>query len=59
MPFSASVICGVFFFHLIHIGKMFPFEDFFSFGETKNCSGQDWVNRECGAQGHAILVKNY
>ena len=32
MPFSAST---VFSFHLFHIGKMFPFENFFSTGETR------------------------
>ena len=38
-----------FLFHLFHISKMFPFEDFFSSGETKkSCSGWDWVNRGAG-----------
>ena len=32
MPFSASAL---FLFHLFHISKMFPFEDFFSPRETK------------------------
>ena len=32
MPFSAS---AVFLFHLFHIGKTFPFEDFFHPGKQK------------------------
>ena len=49
MPFSASAI---FSFHLFHIGKTFPFEDFFHQGGQKNShSGRDWVNREGGEQG--------
>ena len=47
MPFSAS--CH-FLFHLFHMGKMFPFEDFFHRGNKKSCLGWDHVNREGGAQ---------
>ena len=49
-----------FFFHLFHIGKMFPLEDFFIWGnEKKSCSGWDLVNGEGGAWGVMLfLVKN-
>ena len=46
-----------FLFHLSHISKMLPFEDFFHLGkqnksnkQTDKMLGQDWVNREAGAQ---------
>ena len=41
-----------FLFHLFHIGKMFPFEDFFHPRKQKKSRlGQDRVNRERGARG--------
>ena len=55
MPFSAFAVL----FHLFHISKMFPFEDFFHPGKhtQKSCSGQNWVNREGRVM--LVLVKNY
>ena len=45
-----------FLFHLLHIGKMFPFEDIFSFGETKEDSwGKIRWTRRVGHGGHAIF----
>ena len=43
MPFSAS---AVFWFHLFHIGKRFPFEDFTHPGKQNIHLGHDWVNTE-------------
>ena len=45
-----------FLFHLFHIGKTLPFEDFFPSGETKR-SWLEWdqVNREGGAQRSCYL----
>ena len=54
MPFSAS---AVFLFHLFHIGKMFPFEGFFSSKEIKKKIAQDeigWRGR-VGHRGLAVL----
>ena len=56
MPFSAS---ATFLFHLFHISKMFPFEDFFPLGKQRSRSAWDQVNREGGAWGVIlVLVKN-
>ena len=56
MPFSAS---AVFLFHLFHIGKTFPFEDFFIQGNKIKSLGQERVNREGGAWGSCcFLVKS-
>ena len=49
MPFSAS---AVFLFHLFHVSKTFPFEDFFHWGNQKKSLR---VNKEGGAWGHAIF----
>ena len=47
-PFSASTSL----FHFFHVGKTFPFEDFFHPGkQNKSRLGQDWVNREGRARG--------
>ena len=51
MPFSGS---AGFLFHLFHIGKMLPCEDFFHPGKQKkkkSCLGQDWVTKEGEARG--------
>ena len=41
-----------FLFHLLHINKTFPFEDFFHLGNNKkSCSGQDQGYSESEAQG--------
>ena len=45
MPFSAS---AVFLFHLFHIDRTFPFEDFFIQGSKQSHLARDWVNREGG-----------
>ena len=55
MFFSAS---AMFLFHLLYIGKTFPFEDFFHLGkqkEKKSHSGRDWVNREVECGGHTVF----
>ena len=48
--YSVSAIF-FFLFHLFHISKTFPFEDFFFVWETKKSrSWWNWLNRESGAQ---------
>ena len=49
MPFSASVIL---LFHLFHMDKTFPFEEFVHSGEQKKSYLElSWENREDGPQG--------
>ena len=51
MPFSFCC----FLFHLFHISKTFPLEDFFHPEKQKSLKGRDQVNREGGAWCHAIF----
>ena len=52
--FWRLLVLPPFVFHLFHIGKMFPFGDFFHLGK-QNKSGRYQVNREGGAWGHAVF----
>ena len=60
MPFSASAVfgfgwCFFFFFYLSHIGKMFPFEDFFIKESTqKAAQGEIRQIGRVGRRNHAI-----
>ena len=58
VDFDAFWCFCCFLFHLFQDGKMFPFEDFFSLGETKKKShlGQDQVTRKDGVnRGQAVF----
>ena len=56
--FLCLLVLLPFLFHLFHIGKTFPFEDFFHLGKQKKIAQGNiqWIRR-VGHEGHAVLAQ--